>query len=217
LSEAGDISGTIARRGMLFVLSSPSGAGKTTLARRLLASPLDLKMSVSLTTRKPRRDEVDGKDYTFVDAATFEHMKTAGELLEWAHVHGNLYATPKAPVLAALARGEDMLFDIDWQGARQLKAHMAGDLVSVFILPPDGKALERRLMKRNQDSAEVMQQRLKAAAAEIGHWNEYDYVIVNHEVEASLATLVHILAAERLRRTRQTGLDAFVRKVLAGF
>jgi guanylate kinase len=215
LSSAGDI--PIARRGLLFVLSSPSGAGKTTLARRLLAADPALKMSVSLTTRKPRRGEVDGTDYTFVDTAVFERMKAAGELLEWAHVHGNLYATPKAPVMAALARGEDMLFDIDWQGARQLKAHLSGDMVSVFILPPDGKALERRLKTRNQDSDEVMRRRLEAAAAEIEHWDEYDYVIVNSEVEASLATLTGILAAERLRRTRQTGLGDFVRKVLASF
>ncbi|HWB44113.1 MAG TPA: guanylate kinase [Hyphomicrobiaceae bacterium] len=215
MSSAGDI--PIARRGLLFVLSSPSGAGKTTLARRLLAADPALKMSVSLTTRKPRRGEVDGTDYTFVDTAVFERMKAAGELLEWAHVHGNLYATPKAPVMAALARGEDMLFDIDWQGARQLKAHLSGDMVSVFILPPDGKALERRLKTRNQDSDEVMRRRLEAAAAEIEHWDEYDYVIVNSEVEASLATLTGILAAERLRRTRQTGLGDFVRKVLASF
>jgi guanylate kinase len=211
------MSGTIARRGLLFVLSSPSGAGKTTLARRLLAADLALEMSVSLTTRTPRREEVDGKDYTFVDAATFERMKTAGELLEWAQVHGNLYATPKAPVEEALGRGEDMLFDIDWQGARQLKAHMAADVVSVFILPPDGKALERRLKTRNQDSTNVMQRRLAAAATEIEHWDEYDYVIVNSEVETSLAMLTHILAAERLRRVRQTGMAKFVRKVLASF
>jgi guanylate kinase len=211
------MSGTIARRGLLFVLSSPSGAGKTTLARRLLAADLALEMSVSLTTRTPRREEVDGKDYTFVDAATFERMKTAGELLEWAQVHGNLYATPKAPVEEALGRGEDMLFDIDWQGARQLKAHLAADVVSVFILPPDGKALERRLKTRNQDSTNVMQRRLAAAATEIEHWDEYDYVIVNSEVETSLAMLTHILAAERLRRVRQTGMAKFVRKVLASF
>jgi guanylate kinase len=205
----------IARRGLLLVLSSPSGAGKTTLSRRLLAADAGLRMSVSVTTRKPREGEVDGRDYTFIDAAEFERLKAAGELLEWAHVHGNLYATPQAPVMAALEAGQDMLFDIDWQGARQLKQRMGQDVVLVFILPPDGKTLERRLRGRAQDSHEVMAQRLAAAAAEIAHWDEYDYIVVNADLEASSAALAAILAAERLKRERQPGLEPFVRGVLA--
>jgi guanylate kinase len=206
---------TVARRGLLLVLSSPSGAGKTTLARRLLAAGVGLRMSVSVTTRAPRRGEVDGRDYRFIDAAEFERMKAAGELLEWAQVHGNLYGTPRAPVTAALEAGEDVLFDVDWQGARALKARMGADVVGVFILPPDGKALERRLKTRAQDSEEVVRLRLAAAASEIERWDEYDYVIVNADLEASLAGLAAILAAERLKRERQTGLAAFVRDVLA--
>ena len=205
----------IARRGLLLVLSSPSGAGKTTLSRRLLAADLNLRMSVSVTTRKPRRDEVDGKDYAFIDKAEFDRLQAASDLLECAHVHGNCYGTPKAPVVHAIAAGEDMLFDIDWQGARQLKEKMGEDVVAVFILPPDGRALERRLKTRNQDDAEVMARRMAAAAAEIEHWNEYDYVVVNADLDASVAALCAILEAERLKRARQTGLDAFVRRVLA--
>jgi guanylate kinase len=206
----------IARRGLLLVLSSPSGAGKTTLARRLLAADPGLRMSVSVTTRKPRRGEVEGRDYHFIDAAEFQRLEATGELLEWAEVHSNRYATPKAAVLAALQAGCDMLFDIDWQGARQIKERMGDDVVSVFILPPDGKALERRLKSRAQDTDEVMKRRMAAAATEIGHWGEYDYVIVNAELETSSAGLAAILAAERLKRARQSGLDAFVQGVLAG-
>ncbi len=205
----------IARRGLLLVLSSPSAAGKTTLARRLLAGDPGLRMSVSVTTRKPRRGEVDGRDYRFIEAAEFARLQAGGELLEWAEVHGNSYATPKAAVLAALQAGEDMLFDIDWQGARQLEERLGEDVVSVFILPPDGKALERRMRARGQDSDEAMARRMAAAAAEIGHWGEYDYVLVNADLEASFAALAAILAAERLKRRRQTGLAAFVRGVLA--
>jgi guanylate kinase len=206
----------IARRGLLLVLSSPSGAGKTTLSKRLLAADLGLRMSVSVTTRKPRRDEVDGNDYSFIDKARFDQLQATGELLECAQVHDNFYGTPKAPVVAAIASGQDMLFDIDWQGARQLKDKMGEDVVAVFILPPDGKALERRLKTRNQDDPEVMARRMAAAAAEIEHWGEYDYVLVNADLDRSEAALRAILAAERLKRARQTGLGAFVRGVLAG-
>jgi guanylate kinase len=205
----------IARRGLLLVLSSPSGAGKTTLARRLLAADPDLRLSVSVTTRAPRSGEIDGKDYRFIDDTEFERMRSAGELLEWAEVHANRYATPKAPVLAALQAGEDVLFDIDWQGAQQLKARMGDDVASVFILPPDGKTLERRLRTRAQDTDAVVARRMAAAAAEIGHWAEYDYAIVNADLDASFAGLAAILAAERLKRERQLGLGAYVRGVLA--
>ena len=207
----------MSRRGLLLVLSSPSGAGKTTLSKRLLAADPHIRLSVSVTTRKPRRDEVEGRDYIFIDTAEYDRLVAAGELLERARVHGNFYGTPKAPVVEAIAKGEDMLFDIDWQGTRQLKERMGEDVVAVFILPPDAKALERRLKARNQDDAEVMAGRLAAAAAEIEHWGEYDYVIVNADLDASEAGLRAILAAERLKRARQTGLDTFVRDVLASF
>jgi guanylate kinase len=217
LSETSPTSGQlpIERRGLLLVLSSPSGAGKTTLAGRLTEADPRLSMSVSVTTRAPRQGEVDGKDYIFIDQPEFERRKQAGDLLEWAQVHGNFYATPRAPVLSALARGQDMLFDIDWQGARQLKAEAAADMVGVFILPPDGATLERRLKTRAQDSQAVVSRRLAAAASEIAHWRDYDYVIVNADLEASLAGLRAILAAERLKRARQTGLESFVARVLS--
>ncbi len=176
----------IARRGLLLVLSSPSGAGKTTLARRLLEADAGIRMSVSVTTRKPRRGEVDGRTTSFIDKPEFERLKGAGELLEWAEVHGKFYATPKAPVVEALEAGGDVLFDIDWQGARQLRKRLPRDVVRVFILPPDGKALERRLKARNQDTEEVVARRMAAAASEIEHWGEYDYVIVNADVEQAL-------------------------------
>jgi len=200
----------IVRRGLLLVLSSPSGAGKTTLSRRLLAADPDVRMSISATTRAPRPGETHGVDYHFVDVAHFERMRSDGALLEWARVFGNLYGTPKAPVMNDLAAGYDVLFDIDWQGTQQLRQSARSDLVSVFILPPSAKALEERLVARAQDSAEVVRERMARAAEEISHWAEYDYVIVNRDLDESLQALRSILAAERLRRERQTGLVAFV-------
>lgn len=198
------------------MLSSPSGAGKTTLARRLLETEDGIRMSISITTRKPRRGEVDGVDYIFIDKTEFERLQRRHKLLEWAEVFGQRYGTPKAPVIEALKSGQDVLFDIDWQGARQLKKRLPRDVVRVFILPPDARTLERRLKGRNQDSEAVVAHRMAAAAAEIEHWSEYDYVIVNADVEHSTAGLRSILAAERLKRERQSGLDAFVADVLIG-
>jgi guanylate kinase len=198
---------------MLFVLSSPSGAGKTTLSRALLELEPSLTMSVSATTRPPRPGEIDGKDYTFTDVAAFEAMVAAGAMLEWAHVFSNRYGTPRAPVEAALEAGRDVLFDIDWQGARQLAEKLPADLVRVFILPPSAAALEVRLRGRAQDPPEVVARRMAAASDEMSHWGEYDYVIVNDDVDWSVAGLRAILAAERLRRTRQSGLFEFVRSI----
>lgn len=200
----------IARRGMLLVLSSPSGAGKTTLARRLLAADAGIRMSVSVTTRKPRRGEVDGVDYHFIDQAEFDRRRRGRRLLEWAEVFGACYGTPRSDVLELVESGTDVLFDIDWQGARQLKKRLPDDIVRVFILPPDAQTLERRLRTRNLDSEAAVARRLAAATAEIAHWPEYDYVLVNADLEASLASLKSILAAERLKRERQTGLAGFV-------
>ena len=201
----------IERRGLLLVLSSPSGAGKTSLARALLESDAGIALSVSVTTRKPRPGEVDGRDYWFVDEAKFKSMADADELLEWATVFGNYYGTPRAPIEQALAQGRDVLFDIDWQGTQQLSERMAGDLVRVFVLPPSGETLEARLRTRAQDSDDVVAKRMASASAEISHWAEYDYVIVNADLDHSSASLRSILAAERLRRDRTTGLSAFVR------
>ena len=206
----------IHRRGLLLVLSSPSGAGKTTLARALLASDALITMSVSVTTRPPRPGEADGRDYHFTDAAGFARMEVKGELLEWARVFSNSYGTPRAPVEAAIKAGRDVLFDIDWQGAQQLAEKMAGDLVRVFILPPSGAALEERLRNRAQDPPEVVAKRMAEASNELSHWAEYDYVIVNETLAESLAGLRAILAAERLKRDRQSGLMAFVRDLQAG-
>ncbi len=201
---------------MLFVLSSPSGAGKTTLARRLLASDPGIRLSVSVTTRKARRGEVDGADYHFIDKAEFDRLKRGRKLLEWAEVFGQFYGTPRSAVVDAIESGTDVLFDIDWQGARQLKKRLPRDVVRVFILPPDAASLERRLKTRNQDTEAVVAQRMAKAAAEIEHWDEYDYVLVNADVETSSANLAGILAAERTRRERQTGLRTFVAGVLSG-
>ncbi len=206
---------TIERRGLLLVLSSPSGAGKTSLARALLDADRDISLSVSVTTRPPRPGEVDGRDYWFVDPAKFKEMAETDQLLEWATVFGNYYGTPRAPIEQALAEGRDVLFDIDWQGTQQLSERMAGDLVRVFVLPPSGETLEARLRRRAQDPEDVVIKRMAAASAEISHWAEYDYVIVNADLAESSAALRSILAAERLRRDRMTGLSAFVRGLQA--
>lgn len=204
---------SIERRGIMLVLSSPSGAGKTTLARRLLAAESGIEMSVSVTTRKPRPGEVEGKDYFFIGEAEFKRMRDAGDLLEWARVFGNYYGTPALAVERALAAGRDVLFDIDWQGAQQLSEKVAQDLVRVFLLPPSGQVLQQRLEARAQDAPDSVARRMADAAAEISHWAEYDYVIINADLEASVAGLSAILAAERLRRERLLGLSDFVREM----
>lgn len=205
--------GRIARRGLLYILSSPSGAGKTTLARRLMSVDGEITMSVSVTTRPPRPGEVDGKDYIFLDKGRFEAMREAGALLEWARVFDNDYGTPLAPVSAAIEGGRDVLFDIDWQGAQQLSEKMPGDVVRVFVLPPSGRILEERLKTRAQDSPDVVARRMAAASAEISHWPEYDYVIVNADVDESVRAVLAILQAERLKRARLLGLSDFVRRM----
>lgn len=201
------------RRGILFVVSSPSGAGKSTISRKLLDSETGLTMSVSATTRPPRPGEVDGRDYHFVDTPTFKQMVGDQQFLEWAHVFGHRYGTPRAPVEAALAAGRDVLFDIDWQGAQQLYQRAGGDVVRVFIFPPSMAELEHRLRARATDSEDVIAGRMSRAAAEISHWDGYDYVLVNDDVERCFADVCTILAAERLKRSRQTGLIGFVRKL----
>lgn len=204
------------RRGVLFVLSSPSGAGKSTIARKLLAAEDDLSMSVSATTRAPRPGETDGKEYHFVDLEEFRRMVADHEFLEWAHVFDNRYGTPRAAVEAMLSAGKDVLFDIDWQGAQQLFQIAGGDVVRVFILPPSMAELRQRLVSRNTDSAEVIEGRMARAAAEVSHWDGYDYVLVNDDVENCFRKVQTILAAERLRRSRQTGVIGFVRKLMRG-
>ena len=201
----------IHRRGLMLVLSSPSGAGKTTLARGLLASDDDIDMSVSVTTRKARPGEIDGQDYYFLDTQAFGEMRNRNELLEHAKVFDNYYGTPKAPVEAALRAGRDVLFDIDWQGTQQLQEAAADDLVKVFILPPTAAELEKRLNSRAQDTADVVAARMSKASDEISHYPEYDYILVNQDAEASLMQLRGILTAERLKRGRQTGLSDFVK------
>ena len=208
--------GPAKRRGLLFSLSAPSGAGKTSLARRLLEDDTDgLALSVSVTTRAPRDGEVNGIDYHFISLAKFEELKRDHAMLEWAPVHDNFYGTPKAPVEQRLAAGGDVLFDIDWQGAAQLNARMPADLVRVFILPPSADALKDRLVGRGQDPMEVIEARLKRAADEIGKWQQFDYVIINDDFEASAQRLKDILAVERGRRMRDAGLEDFITKLQA--
>lgn len=206
----------IARRGLMLVISSPSGAGKSTIARALLARDSNLSMSVSMTTRTPRPGEVDGRDYIFVSEATYRAMVARDGFLEYATVFDNHYGTPRAPVEAAMAEGRDVLFDVDWQGTQQLRQNARADLVSVFILPPSRSELERRLRTRAQDPEEVVRRRMAKAADEMSHWAEYDYVVVNACVEEAVAGVEAILAAERLRRDRRIGLAAFVAAVSAG-
>ena len=206
----------IARRGLMLVLSSPSGAGKTSISRALLARDPNLSMSVSVTTRAKRPGEVAGRDYHFIDPEAFGLMVNRGELLEHAKVFGNYYGTPREAVEATLAAGRDVLFDIDWQGTQQLRHAARSDLVAVFILPPSTRELEKRLKARAQDSAQVVAERMAKAADEMSHWPEYDYVLVNDDLEASVASVVAILAAERLRRERRVGLDDFVKGLREG-
>jgi len=203
------------RRGLMLVLSSPSGAGKTTLARRLLEAEPGVEMSISYTTRKRRKGEVEGRDYHFVDRETFAGMRDAGEFLECAVVFDNLYGTRRKPVEHALVSGRDVLFDVDWQGAKSLRDEAPNDVVTVFILPPSGKALEQRLNERAQDSPEVVKARMRGASNEIRHWHDYDYVVINNELDQALAAIRAILAAERLRCSRLTGLEDFVQNLLA--
>jgi len=195
----------------MFVLSSPSGAGKTTLSRMLLKFDRNVVLSVSVTTRPKRRGEVNGRDYHFIDRARFNDMVKNGELLEWAEVFGHQYGTPRRPVISALEAGRDVLFDIDWQGTQQLAERARDDLVSVFILPPTIRELERRLWQRALDSKAVIGARMAKAAGEMSHWPEYDYVIINRRIEVAFDEVRTILAAERLKRERQTGLTKFVR------
>jgi guanylate kinase len=203
----------VERRGMMFVLSSPSGAGKTTLSRLLIERTPGLRMSVSATTRPMRRGEVDGRDYLFVDKSRFEAMAGQGDLLEWAVVFDHRYGTPRAPVEAALSSGQDVLFDIDWQGTQQLREKARADVVSVFILPPSAADLEKRLHSRAQDSDEVIKGRMSRASHEMSHWAEYDYIVINHDLDQAFAEVQSILNAERLKRERRSGLTTFVREL----
>jgi guanylate kinase len=211
MSEASEI----ARRGIMLVVSSPSGAGKTTLTRNLLEQEENVSLSISVTTRERRSSEIEGSHYHFISRRRFESMRDSDELLEWAEVHGNYYGTPREPVDKALSAGRDMLFDIDWQGTQQLYAKMRADVVSVFVLPPSAEELKHRLERRAEDSGDVIMRRLRNAAEEIPHWNEYDYVLVNRDLDKSFARLRSILTAERLRRVQKPGIETFVAKLLS--
>jgi guanylate kinase len=204
----------LARRGLMFVLSSPSGAGKSTIARQLLAEDHEIELSISVTTRERRQSELDGVHYHFIDETQFSRMAERDELLEWAEVHGNYYGTPRDPVEKALSQGQDILFDIDWQGTRQIAEKMPDDLVRVFILPPSMAELESRLKRRAEDDETTIQKRLRGAREEIEKWSDYDYVIVNEDLADAYASVGAILAAERLRRERVIGLRAFVSNLL---
>jgi guanylate kinase len=205
---------SLKRRGLMFVLSSPSGAGKTTIAHRLLEQDQEIAMSISVTTRPIRPGETDGLDYRFIDHAGFEAMVEAGEFLEWAEVFGHLYGTPKAQIKAGLKEGQDFLFDIDWQGTQQLYQRMETDVVRVFLLPPSIEALEARLRSRGTDSDQVIRDRMARSRAEISHWDGYDYVVINDDMDACFEQVHGILNAERLRRARQTGLVDFTRDLM---
>ena len=210
----------ITRRGIMLVLSSPSGAGKTTLSRNLLEQeniddPGKLELSISATTRARRPSEIDGVHYRFVGKRQFEAMRDGGELLEWAEVHGNFYGTPREPVERALAAGRDVLFDIDWQGTRQLIEKMRDDVVTVFVLPPSASELKARLERRAEDNQAIIAQRLRNAIEEISHWREYDYILVNRDLDKSFARLRAILTAERLKRVKMIDLETFAERLLA--
>jgi len=214
--SASSLSQDLPRRGLMFILSSPSGAGKTTIAKKLLAAESDaLAMSVSVTTRPMRPGEVDGRDYHFTNEAEFRTRVAYEAFLEWAEVFGNLYGTPRAAVVQGLEAGQDFLFDVDWQGAQQLSQRAGADVVSVFLLPPSVAELEHRLRSRGTDSEEVIRGRMDRAKAEMSHWSEYDYVVVNDDVEACFEKVHTLLKAERLKRTRQTGLVDFARGLTA--
>jgi len=203
------------RRGLMLVLSSPSGAGKSTISRLVLETDENIGLSISATTRSKRPSEADGVHYHFLSQKRFETMREHDELLEWAEVHGNFYGTPREPVDVALAKGQDILFDIDWQGTLQLYQTCRDDVVSVFILPPSGRELKARLERRAEDEAETIARRLVNAKTELAHWNEYDYVIVNDDLDRALAGVRSILAAERLKRSRAPEMGAFVEGLIA--
>jgi guanylate kinase len=215
MTEADARAAAAKRRGLMLVLSSPSGAGKTTLSRRLLAEDHGVELSISVTTRQRRLSEIEGADYHFIDGERYDAMIRNDELLEHAEVFGNCYGTPRRPVETALAAGRDVLFDIDWQGTEQLIRKVREDLVTVFVLPPNLQELERRLRRRAEDSEETIRGRMAKAAEEIGHYKDYDYIVINHDLEQAFAAVRAILAAERLRRERQTGLADFVRSLRA--